>query len=69
MNNVKNLVTQLLRTFKELDLLNRLLCGFIAIVVVVIACMLAKVLIYILSVVMLGASIWLLWDACKKLKK
>lgn len=27
MNNVKNLVTQLLRTFKELDLLNRLLWG------------------------------------------
>lgn len=69
MNNVKNLATQLLRAFKELDLLNRLLWGIISIVVVIIACMLAKVLIYILSVVMLGVSIWFLWDACKKLKK
>lgn len=69
MNNVKNLITQLLRTFKELDLLNRLLWGIISIVVVVIACMLAKVLIYILSVVMLGVSVWCLWDVCKKLKK
>lgn len=69
MNNVKNLVTQLLHTFKELDLLNRLLWGIISIVVVIIACMLARVLIYILSVVMLGVSIWFLWDACKKLKK
>ena len=69
MNNVKNLVTQLLRTFKELDLLNRLLWGIISIVVVVIACMLAKVLIYILSVAMLGVSIWFLWGACRKLKK
>lgn len=69
MNNVKNLATQLLHAFKELDLLNRLLWGIIALVAVVIACILGKVLIYILSVVMLGASIWFLWDACKKLKK
>lgn len=69
MNNVKNLVTQLLHTFKELDLLNRPLWGIISIVAVIIACILGKVLIYILSVVMLGASIWFLYDACKKLKK
>lgn len=69
MNNVKNLATQLLHTFKELDLLNRLLWGIIALVTVIIAYILGKVLIYILSGVMLGASIWLLWDACKKLKK
>lgn len=69
MDNIKNLAAQLVSSFKELDLLNRLLWSFIALVVVVIACMLAKVLIYILSVVLLGASIWLLWDARRKLKK
>lgn len=50
-------------------ILGKLLWLATMLVIVVIAFQLVKVLAYILSIVLLGASAYLLYDSCRKLKK
>lgn len=50
-------------------ILGKLLWLAAALVIVVIAFQLVKVLAYILSIALLGASAYLLYDSCRKLKK
>lgn len=50
-------------------ILGKLLWLATMLAIVVIAFQLVKVLAYILSIVLLGASAYLLYDSCRKLKK
>lgn len=50
-------------------ILGKLLWLAVALVIIAIAFQLVKVVAYILSVVLLGASAYLLYDSCRKLKK
>jgi hypothetical protein len=50
-------------------ILGKLLWVAVALVVIAIAFQLVKVVAYILSIVLLGASAYLLYDSCRKLKK
>ena len=49
-------------------ILGKLLWLAVALVIIAIAFQLVKVVAYILSIVLLGASAYLLYDSCRKLK-
>ena len=50
-------------------ILGKLLWVAVALAIIAIAFQLVKVVAYILSIVLLGASAYLLYDSCRKLKK
>lgn len=51
------------------SILGKLLWFAFLLVIIVVAFHLVKVVVYILSIVLLGASAYLLYNSCRKLKK